>query len=256
MSRCTRWFLPLLLLPLPTASPFFLVLFLISLTMHAKPWSVHPPFGLSLLTFGFSFYCIILLSTLFISSCYWQPFPTDTPLSTPWSENISTFTDAINATLPPSLPRPAVIRAADRCWCDFTNGAFFEPFNVSHWEYLSVQRLKDSLEKNKSSEEPLQEHLRKLPDALGGLNSIHNPRNSTLSNVWSALKMLSPSIYRPLSNYMESDEVMPSEPPPLTETSYSEGIPPNADVKRLPLIRKEYDLERYGFSIVLDFSWS
>jgi len=117
--------------------------------------------------------------------------------------------------------------------------------------------LKDSLEKKqKSSEEPLQEHLRELPDSLGGLNSIHNPGNSTLSNVWSTLKMLSPSLYRPLSNYIKSDEVIPSEPPPLPETSHSEGIPFDADVKPLPLIRKEYDLERYGFSIVLDFSWS
>lgn len=40
MARCTRWFLPLLLLPLPTAPPYFLVLFLFSLTMHAKPWYV------------------------------------------------------------------------------------------------------------------------------------------------------------------------------------------------------------------------
>jgi len=55
---------------------------------------------------------------------------------------------------------------------------------------------------------------------------------------------------------MESDEVMPSEPSPLPETSHSEGIPLDADIKRLPLIRKEYDLERYGFNILLDFSWS
>jgi len=117
--------------------------------------------------------------------------------------------------------------------------------------------LKDSLEKkHKSSEKPLQEHLRELPDPLGGLNSIHNPGNSTLSNVWSTLKMFTPSVYRPLSNYTEPDEVMPSEPSTLLETSHSEGIPLNADVKCLPLIRKEYDLERYGFSIVLDFSWS
>lgn len=222
-----------------------------ALVSPSSPELVFPDF------FCFSFYCIILLSTLFISSCYWQPFPTDTPLSTPWSENISTFTDAINATLPPNLPRPAVIRAADRCWCDFTNGAFFEPFNVSHWEFLSVQRLKDSLEKkHKPSEEPLQEHLRELPDPLGGLNSIHNPGNSTLFSVWSTLKMLSSSIYRPFSNYMESDEVMPSEPSSLPETSHSEGIPLDADIKPLPLIRKEYDLERYGFNILLDFSWS
>jgi len=65
MSRCTRWFLPLLLLPLPTASPFFLVLFLISLTMHAKPWSVHPPPSLSFLTF---FALVSIASSFFLLS--------------------------------------------------------------------------------------------------------------------------------------------------------------------------------------------
>lgn len=38
--RCTRWYLPLLLLPLPTAPPYFLLLFLVSITIHAKPWCV------------------------------------------------------------------------------------------------------------------------------------------------------------------------------------------------------------------------
>ncbi|KAH0838667.1 hypothetical protein J3R83DRAFT_6994 [Lanmaoa asiatica] len=40
LVRCTRWFLPLLLLPLPTAPPYFLVLFLLTLALHARPWSV------------------------------------------------------------------------------------------------------------------------------------------------------------------------------------------------------------------------
>ncbi|KAL0950602.1 hypothetical protein HGRIS_007394 [Hohenbuehelia grisea] len=138
---CTRWFLPLLLLPLPTAPPYFLLLFLISLTMHAKP----------------CFYCIILLSTLFISSCYWQPFPLDSSLSVPWSENITTFSEALNATisLDYQKPLPSVLRAVDRCWCDFSTNGLFEPYNVSHWERVSVEKLKAELER-KVSEEILQ----------------------------------------------------------------------------------------------------
>ena len=38
--RCTRWYLPLVLLPLPIAPPYFLVLFLLSTTLHARPWCV------------------------------------------------------------------------------------------------------------------------------------------------------------------------------------------------------------------------
>ncbi|KAJ3576266.1 hypothetical protein NP233_g516 [Leucocoprinus birnbaumii] len=250
---CTRWFLPLLLLPLPTAPPFFLVLFLFSLTMHAKP----------------CFYCIILLTTLFISSCYWQPFPTDTPLSTPWSENISTFADAINATLSPNLPHPSVIRAADRCWCDLTSGAFFEPFNVSHWEHLSVQRLKDSLEKRQKASE---EELHKLMEPRGDLEQDrHSPygRNSVAYKVWSVLRDLSPGFYNSFSKYMipleeevgimESEVNPPSPPLPSPEPPKPRDTPhptPAPNAEKLPLIRKEYDLNPYGFDMVLDFSWS
>ena len=128
---CTRWFLPLLLLPLPTAPPYFLILFLFSLTLHAKP----------------CFYCIVLLSTLFISSCYWQPFPLDTQLSVPWADNITTFAEALTSALPSNYtqPLPVVIRPVDRCWCDLSSGGLFKPFNVSHWEHQSVMKLKAEL---------------------------------------------------------------------------------------------------------------
>jgi len=62
--RCTRWFLPLLLLPLPTAPPFFLVLFLLSLTMHAKPWSV---FAFSLFRLSISLISDLVSIALFSS---------------------------------------------------------------------------------------------------------------------------------------------------------------------------------------------
>ena len=38
--RCTRWFIPLLILPLPSSPPYFLILFLISMIIHARPWYV------------------------------------------------------------------------------------------------------------------------------------------------------------------------------------------------------------------------
>jgi len=253
MIRCTRWFLPLLLLPLPTAPPYFLVLFLLSLTMHAKP----------------CFYCIILLTTLFISSCYWQPFPLDTPLSTPWSENISTFADALNATLSPKdpLPHPIVIRAADRCWCDLTSGAFFEPFNVSHWEYLSVQRLKDSLEKRQKASDVL---LRGFMEARDTLKRDLHPRGGETSvshKIWSVMKDISPGFYNSFSNYMFHSEMasegVPSGDvaPPSPSVSEVLGVNDTLVVAKagptdLPLMRKEYDLRPYGFHMVLDFSWS
>ncbi|KAF9234959.1 hypothetical protein BU15DRAFT_89777 [Melanogaster broomeanus] len=123
---CTRWFLPLLLLPLPTAPPYFLVLFLITLALHARP----------------CFYCIILLAALFLSSCYWQSFPLDARLSVPWADNVTTFYEALNATIRPDLNlhefTPPIIRVADRCWCDFASG-FFERYDVQKWERDSVE---------------------------------------------------------------------------------------------------------------------
>jgi hypothetical protein len=42
MHRCTRWYLPLLLLPYPAAPVYFVLVALVALTLHAQPWSVHP----------------------------------------------------------------------------------------------------------------------------------------------------------------------------------------------------------------------
>lgn len=40
LIRCTRWFIPLLILPLPSSPPYFLILFLVSMIIHARPWYV------------------------------------------------------------------------------------------------------------------------------------------------------------------------------------------------------------------------
>ncbi|KAF8349842.1 hypothetical protein F5887DRAFT_877677 [Amanita rubescens] len=212
---CTRWFLPLLLLPLPTAPPLFLLLFLFSLTLHAKP----------------CFYCIVLLSTLFLTSCYWQPFPLDTPLSVPWSSNITTFSHALNASISPSFskPIPNVIRAVDRCWCDFSNG-FFEPFNVSHWEYVTVFRLKNELER------PIH-HVNATTNATAttsqtdSLPSAATAESARLQLTWSTVK-----------DWMRRNQ----RPEQKREV---EGTPVTG------WIRKEYDLRSYGFDAVVDFSW-
>lgn len=79
----------------------------------------------------------------------------ESPLSIPWAENITTFAEALNATLKSNYtrPLPKVMRTVDRCWCDFSAGGLFEPFNVSHWERISIQRLKDDLERQQKHDE-------------------------------------------------------------------------------------------------------
>ncbi|PPQ78193.1 hypothetical protein CVT26_007570 [Gymnopilus dilepis] len=229
---CTRWFLPLLLLPLPTAPPYFLVLFLFSLTMHAKP----------------CFYCIVLLTTLFVSSCYWQPFPVDSSLSSPWSENVTTFAQALKATLKSNYsgPIPTVIHAVDRCWCDFSSGAFFEPFNVSHWEYLSVRRLSNELERQHDN--ATMEAVDGGRDTLAGVDGMIDsqpPSRPARSKFWwlrrpfSSSASLAPAVD---SREQNEQEGTPSKPGPSTPAQ--------------PLLRKEYDLRPYGVGISIDFSWS
>ncbi|KAF8167849.1 hypothetical protein B0H34DRAFT_683301 [Crassisporium funariophilum] len=261
---CTRWFLPLLLLPLPTAPPYFLILFLFSLTIHAKP----------------CFYCIVLLTTLFVSSCYWQPFPIESPLTTPWADNITTFSEALNATLKPSYqhPLPTVMRAVDRCWCDLSAGGFWEPFNVSHWEYLSVQRLSQELQRPQKVEESLPQGndlaLAHNDTQASGLNSTYDSINmskpptplstsnftSFPSKFWFRLKSLSRKLPRFSMAELLSHEIdtelthgIEDKPAPDEQDIVS---PVTVELADLPLLRKEYDLRPYGLGLIIDLNWS
>ena len=232
---CTRWFLPLLLLPLPTAPPLFLLLFLFSLTLHAKPWcvlsrSVRPG---PLTSAHPSFYCIVLLSPLFVTSCYWQPFPLDTPLAAPWSPNITSFSDALNASLSlnTTRPIPTVIRAVDRCWCDFSNG-FFEPFNVSHWEFVTVHRLKTELERL-----PPDVNATSIQNATAPAHTETSSSQGVPARLQLKWTLLKEWIRRSQRAEQKSEEA---------ETPVG---------KAPPGIWKEFDLRLYGFDVILDFSW-
>lgn len=133
---CTRWYLPLLLLPFPTAPPFFLLVLVFSLSLHARP----------------CLYCIVLLVALFTSSCYWAPTPLDIPshalesiiptLSTsrPTIDLQSLLaapaepTSATTASVP-RITYTARLERPKRCWCAPQN--LFEPFNITNWEARS-----------------------------------------------------------------------------------------------------------------------
>ncbi|KJA29358.1 hypothetical protein HYPSUDRAFT_211239 [Hypholoma sublateritium FD-334 SS-4] len=260
---CTRWYLPLLLLPLPTAPPYFLLLFLVSITIHAKP----------------CFYCIILLTTLFISTCYWQPFPVDTPLSTPWAENITTFAAALNATLMAnySRPLPPAIRAVDRCWCDLGAGGLFEPYNISQWEHNTVRRLVKDLERDARIEDARlqKEHearkreerdtffLTKFEDYEPEAAATALPQASVEApapalSFWARLKLLTDKAMAP--SFSVSTPPPPSPPivatePPVQEVKRVTPPPAPAHVQD-PLIRTEYDLRPYGLGMIVDLRWA
>ncbi|KAK0207440.1 hypothetical protein IW262DRAFT_1420080 [Armillaria fumosa] len=215
-SRCTRWFLPLLLLPMPTAPPYFLLLFLLSFILHAKP----------------CFYCVILITSLFISSCYWQPFSLDTPLTSPWAENIITYSDALTASLssvPHRAQMPATIHAVDRCWCDLSSGAFFEPFNMSRWEHDTVNRLKDDLE------------CRWKVESANATNSTTQKDTSRniMESMWSMIT--------------RSSSATGDSSPAVADPFTNDYAMPDTEDKHW-LFHQQYDLRRYGVDMMISVS--
>ncbi|GBE78479.1 hypothetical protein SCP_0113680 [Sparassis crispa] len=263
---CTRWYIPLALLSVPTASSFFLLLFLFSTTLQARP----------------CFYCILLLTLSFMSSCYWSPLPLDSPLAVPWSENITTFADALYSVMPDltEQEQPVDIQLVDRCWCDLSSSGFFEPFNVTQWELTSVLRTKEELEQKRAraAEQGVPEIGGNAtssqgssfsPSAKSDITSLTEEYTKAWTDVWGQMRLFS---RKAISRFNASATVPASIPsPPTTSdqlpTAHSHPEPnatntppqssaPSESPEKLSISRREYDLRPYGFAIVLDFGWS
>ncbi|KAJ7837176.1 hypothetical protein B0H14DRAFT_3870513 [Mycena olivaceomarginata] len=237
---CTRWFLPLLLLPLPTAPPYFLVLFLLSLFIQAKP----------------CFYCIVVLITLFFSSCYWQPFPIDSPLSVPWADNITTFAEALNATLatPYDKPLPPVMSTLDRCWCDFWGNGFFDPYNVSQWERASVLRLADEIERERKEEQQVASEV-EAPESSEPTEVEPMPRTAAPDPTPSArsIRGVAAGMWSVVHPYIQTIRAVAESKIPLFKM---DNVTASAPVESLPALRWEYDLRTHGLGLIVDFGWT
>ena len=203
-----------------------------------------------------SFYCIILLTALFLSSCYWQPVPLDSSLSSSWATNV-TFATVLTAALSSSAtaPLPAVIRLADRCWCDVSSSRLFEPFDIARWERTSIEQLKEEIEHDAASAEQLSSAVGEsdLPNE-GGRNPTAT--NGTGSVVGSQLSISEPPSHTPvLSTSPQPPPVNAPAEKSSTHQPLSNGplVVPHVD---LPLFRRKYDLRPYGFSMILDFGWT
>ncbi|KAI1797516.1 hypothetical protein LXA43DRAFT_980838 [Ganoderma leucocontextum] len=260
---CTRWYLPLVLLPMPIAPPYYLLLFLFSTTMHARP----------------CFYCMVLLTAMFMSTCYWPPIPIQTPLVRPWAENVTTFADALYLMMP-NLPEekvPTTIAVADRCWCDLSNG-FFASFNTTKWEEESVVRLKDSLEKEMAEEEEEREkrecekgegedagssacaavreqHQVITMTSATSFFESYSDRRPYIWDMFRAFKFAStPSILNVSSTEDDTNVPPTSASTPGAVDSKKTDIPVRSTAPQ-PWLRREYDLRQFGFAMVLDFGW-
>ena len=229
---------------------------------------------------------MVLLTAMFMSTCYWPPVPIETPLVQPWSENVTTYADALRFVLP-NLPEdklPTTISIADRCWCDLSHG-FFAPFNNTKWEELSVTRVKDSLEKELAAEERAREQAR--CEAAGGEQNTGSGACEVPQDEPAAPEPTpSPSLSFPESliwkfaqrlrsrgktaSTVPINDSLVEGPEPTQASNPSKGyleahgavtgvpkvtIVPEQSPVRLPWLRREYDLRRFGFAMVLDFGW-
>jgi hypothetical protein len=226
----------LILLPLPTAPPYLLLLFLCSLAMHARP----------------CFYCIVLLTALFVSSCYWQPLPIHSPLSTPLSDTIKTFADALNASAPSvfqSWQKPVIIKLTDRCWCDFSAGSLFEPFNLTRWELLSVERLRDHLVRKAARNSVGKE-------GQPGTTTSKNNTTEELAAPTPAPPVSKGAISTLRSTFWRAQSDEPPNASEVQHTSLPPSPPPSPASEGRPIAYGEFDLEPYGFDLILDFRWT
>lgn len=197
-----------------------------------------------------------------MASCYWPPAPIDTPLERPWSDNITTFAEALLSRMP-NLPLemiPPTIQIADRCWCDFSGG-FFEPFNTTQWEVNSVEGLKKHLEMQ-MREHTISAQVGTQGNAStlqGEIENRYKAFSSSFKNMWDKINLSSytPSTLLPNSTVDSPNVDMGYEEKPSTPLSTMSvpTVTTSSDPPSLSSFWKEYDLRTYGFDMVVDLRW-
>ena len=206
----------------------------------------------------------MVLTALFLSSCYWQPVTLDTPLYRPWNDNITTFGHALKAMLPQNSTFDVpVVQFVDRCWCDVTNKVFFQPFNVTQWEVDSLKfYVEDAVRQQKKE---VERKAKSITDP-----SVSQPTNGTqpagpgmfMSDVASLYNI---ALSRWKLMFTSPNESYPSATSPTTPLP-SLAIPPAPkptttyvparDQKSIPWYQREYSLRPYGFDVVFEFGWN
>jgi hypothetical protein len=266
--RCTRWYLPLLLLPYPTAPIYFALVALGALTLHAKPWcvplrpSARPLHSRSCPR---SFYCLTLLSLAFLGSYTWLPVPLDAPLADPWAPDVVTYKDALLRLLAANLSSsssasntsPALfsslsassvtaqaeaeallananlssISLPERGWLAVPDDrSLFSGFDVGQWERTALERMRDALLRNGT------DHAAPPPPPP--------PRAKT--------EPAGPALRQWIMHFMFPQRTPAPDPNTAQPTSTVEVVP---EPPRPIAPRWEYDLSPYGIDMVLDFGW-
>lgn len=198
------------------------------------------------------------MTAMFLSSCYWPPVPLETSLSTPWSSNITTFSDALLSIVPDVPPElmPTEIPIVEHCWCDITSGKFFEPFNFTQWEVNSVQRLKEEVVRRIRERGKIATSGRSTDGAIGLRESEKQEHSamSRLTSMWGTVWQFTRTP-QPEPSTNASSTISTNGRDGQRENLNSSSTSPIL-LPRPSFFRKEYDLRPYGFGMVVDFGWA
>jgi len=147
------------------------------------------------------------------------------------------------------------MRAVDRCWCDFT-GSFFEPFDISHWEYLSVHKVTQDFERRRKAAATSET----MSSNKGSSLPVYDTdKDSSLSQIlWNILFF--PFSLETFTNRVDSPSVLLPKPDKAgTTASIGTVLPPEssptAGASRKYSLGWGYDLRPYGLGLVVDLSW-
>ena len=159
-------------------------------------------------------HCIIVLATLFVTSCYWSAVPANTlspQVLHQLNITLTNSTDPLGAPLDGAteLKWDQPIQLLSRCWCDFTRTPLFDVLDVQVWE-------KDSLLAHPMPGPPEPSPLPLEPGAGGS--------TAQASELEEGSKNGSPGLTRRLLGYVVPKRFIRQHPPtssPSTSTSTS-----------------------------------
>src|SRR5258708_6858763 len=143
-------------------------------------------------------HCIIVLATLFVTSCYWSTVPANTISPEVFDQLKITLTNSTESLDPPlnsvrELKWDQPIQLLSRCWCDFTRTPFFDNFDVRAWERDSIL----------AHRVPTPPELLPAPPGPGvGLGGDLDAGSGPVSELGTSSKDVPPSLARKLLAYV------------------------------------------------------
>jgi len=231
-------------LPFSRASPLFLVAFLFSLTLQARP----------------CVYCVVLLVALAQSSCYWQAVPAEELASSIGTNHpLKLPSEQVNNDIKPVIE--GNIRLIDRCWCEFTTTNFFQPYDVGRWELLSIDHERKLRQKEARVEavSVASQEGPPSPESMQVTAEVTEASMTPAETVRSLLRsptLVVSKVGKLWASWLErrsplqvtaTEDVEPSKSSKIDEPTPTPGPP--------PLLPSQYDLRPHGLGVVVDFGW-